>query len=81
MSFLIGLKVYSKLYGAPMSFWVIMSFVHYHCNASIYSYKDENAVSKDEFANMLISWYIDEATAEKLYDFITENGKKAMDCK
>lgn len=41
---------------------------------------DERAVSKDEFANMLISWDIDEASAEKAYDFITEHGKKRMDC-
>ncbi|CAF1066398.1 unnamed protein product [Adineta ricciae] len=39
---------------------------------------DEKAVLRDEFANMLIAWDIDEKTAEKLYDFITENGKKAM---
>jgi hypothetical protein len=30
---------------------------------------------------MLISWDIDEANAEKAYDFITEHGKKKMDCK
>ena len=41
---------------------------------------DERAVSKDEFANMLISWDIDESSAEKGYDFITEHGKKRMDC-
>ncbi|CAF1160409.1 unnamed protein product [Adineta ricciae] len=40
---------------------------------------NEKAVLKDEFANMLIAWDIDENTAGKLYDFITENGKKAMD--
>jgi hypothetical protein len=43
-------------------------------------FSDERAVSKDEFANMLISWDIDEANAEKAYDFITEHGKKRMDC-
>jgi hypothetical protein len=41
---------------------------------------DERAVSKDEFANMLISWDIEETNAEKAYDFITEHGKKHMDC-
>lgn len=41
---------------------------------------DERAVSKDEFANMLISWDIDESSAEKAYDFITDHGKKRMDC-
>jgi hypothetical protein len=30
---------------------------------------------------MLLSWDIDEACAEKAYDFITDNGKKHMDCK
>lgn len=30
---------------------------------------------------MLISWDIDEASAEKAYDYITEHGKKRMDCK
>jgi hypothetical protein len=29
---------------------------------------------------MLISWDIDESSAEKAYDFITEHGKKRMDC-
>ena len=29
---------------------------------------------------MLISWDIDESSAEKAYDFITEHGKKHMDC-
>ncbi len=29
---------------------------------------------------MLISWDIDEASAEKAYDYITEHGKKRMDC-
>ena len=43
-------------------------------------YLDERAVSKDEFANMLISWDIDEPSAEKAYDFITDHGKKRMDC-
>jgi len=41
---------------------------------------DERAVSKEEFANMLISWDIEEAHAEKAYDFITDHGKKHMDC-
>ncbi len=41
---------------------------------------DERAVSKDEFANMLISWDIDESSAEKAYAFITEHGNKRMDC-
>ncbi|CAF3264938.1 unnamed protein product [Rotaria socialis] len=40
---------------------------------------DERAVLKDEFANMLISWDIDESSSEKAYDFITEHGKKKMD--
>ena len=44
-------------------------------------YSDERAVSKDEFANMLISWDIEETDAEKAYDFITEHGQKKMDCK
>jgi hypothetical protein len=43
--------------------------------------KDERAVSKSEFANMLLSWDIEEGAAEKAYDFITELGKKKMDCK
>jgi hypothetical protein len=43
-------------------------------------YLDERAVMKDEFANMLISWDIDEASAEKAYDYMTEHGKKRMDC-
>ena len=43
--------------------------------------KDERAVSKGEFANMLLSWDIDETCAEKAYDFITEHGQKKMDCK
>jgi len=30
---------------------------------------------------MLISWDIDESSAEKAYDYITEHGKKRMDCK
>jgi len=30
---------------------------------------------------MLLSWDIDEANAEKAYDFITDHGKKKMDCK
>ena len=29
---------------------------------------------------MLISWDIDETSAEKAYDFITEHGQKRMDC-
>ncbi len=29
---------------------------------------------------MLISWDIDEANSEKAYDFITDHGKKHMDC-
>jgi hypothetical protein len=29
---------------------------------------------------MLISWDIDETSAEKAFDFITEHGKKHMDC-
>jgi len=29
---------------------------------------------------MLISWDIEEINAEKAYDFITEHGKKHMDC-
>jgi len=41
---------------------------------------DERAVSKSEFANMLLSWDIDESAAEKAYDFITEHGQKKMDC-
>ncbi len=45
------------------------------------SYQDERAVSKSEFANMLLSWDIEEDNAEKAYDFITEHGKKKMDCK
>ena len=44
-------------------------------------FKDERAVMKDEFANMLISWDIDETSAEKAYDFITDHGQKKMDCK
>lgn len=44
-------------------------------------FKDERAVMKDEFANMLISWDIDEASAEKAFDFITDHGQKKMDCK
>ena len=47
----------------------------------IFFFVDERAVSKDEFANMLISWDIDESSAEKAYDFITEHGQKKMDCK
>jgi hypothetical protein len=43
--------------------------------------KDERAVSRSEFANMLLSWDIDEANAAKAYDFITDHGKKKMDCK
>ena len=46
----------------------------------IMNFLDERSVLKDEFANMLISWDIDEANAEKAYDFITEHGKKRMDC-
>ncbi len=30
---------------------------------------------------MLLSWDIEEGAAEKAYDFITELGKKKMDCK
>lgn len=30
---------------------------------------------------MLLSWDIDEDNAAKAYDFITESGKKKMDCK
>lgn len=48
--------------------------------SNFYYILDERAVSKDEFANMLISWDIDESSAEKAYDFITEHGKKRMDC-
>ncbi|CAF1137646.1 unnamed protein product [Adineta steineri] len=40
---------------------------------------DERDVTKDEFANLLISWDIDEASAGKAYDYITEHGKKNMD--
>ncbi|CAF4478216.1 unnamed protein product, partial [Didymodactylos carnosus] len=40
---------------------------------------DERSATKDEFASMLISWDIDEAAAEKAYDFITDHGKKPMD--
>jgi hypothetical protein len=29
---------------------------------------------------MLMSWDIDEANSEKAYDFITDHGKKRMDC-
>ena len=43
--------------------------------------KDERAVSRNEFANMLLSWDIDEACAGKAYDFITDHGAKKMDCK
>ena len=52
--------------------------------ANIYLYNifvDERNVSKSEFANMLISWDIDETSAEKAFDFITDHGKKHMDCK
>ena len=49
--------------------------------SSRFPLQDERAVSKDEFANMLISWDIDESSAEKAYDFITEHGQKRMDCK
>jgi Ca2+-binding EF-hand superfamily protein len=42
-------------------------------------FMDERAVSKSEFANMLLSWDIEEDNAEKAYDFITEHGKKKMD--
>ena len=41
---------------------------------------DERNVLKDEFANMLISWDIDEKSAEKAFDFITDHGQKRMDC-
>jgi hypothetical protein len=30
---------------------------------------------------MLLSWDIEQTDAEKAYDFITEYGKKKMDCK
>jgi hypothetical protein len=30
---------------------------------------------------MLLSWDIEQTDAEKAYDFITEHGKKKMDCK
>ncbi|CAF0760398.1 unnamed protein product [Didymodactylos carnosus] len=40
---------------------------------------DERAITKDEFASMLISWDIEEEAAGKAYDFITDNGKKTMD--
>jgi hypothetical protein len=55
--------------------------LYYFTNRFLFSYKDERAVSKSEFGNMLLSWDIDEANAEKAYDFITEHGKKKMDCK
>lgn len=51
------------------------------CNKFNFELLDERAVLKDEFANMLISWDIDESSAEKAYDYITEHGKKKMDCK
>ena len=50
------------------------------CFSEWLDFLDERAVSKDEFANMLISWDIDETSAEKAFDFITEHGKKHMDC-
>ncbi|CAF2391830.1 unnamed protein product [Rotaria sp. Silwood2] len=40
---------------------------------------DERAVSRSEFANMLLSWDIDEENASKAYDFVTDHGKKKMD--
>ncbi len=62
-----------------MNLWVmenLIIFLIYFCFS-----KDERSVSKSEFANMLLSWEIDENNAEKAYDFITENGQKKMDCK
>lgn len=56
-------------------FYLLCSY--YYC----FFYKDERAASRSEFANMLLAWDIDEDAAAKAYDFITENGKKKMDCK
>lgn len=44
-------------------------------------HSDERAITRSEFSNMLLSWDIEPEASAVAYDFITEHGKKRMDCK
>lgn len=40
---------------------------------------DDRNISASEFANMLLTWSVDETAAERAYNFMIDGGKKKMD--